>query len=132
MKRYKVTIELADGNRIEAKVTARNRHDALHRLQNTEQARQFITSDIVGYTVEPIPVEQVDNNRFVVTDLANRQGWYVCADLDNRVRVEWRKGHYNTMQRVGTMDGATPDPQLLATALREIGDYLAEFFAELL
>ena len=132
MKRYKVTLELADGNRIEAKVTARNENDALHRLKSTPQAAQFITADIIAHSVEPIAIESVDNSRFVVTNIDNKPGWYVCADLDSRIKVEWRKGCYNSKQNISTIEGVQPDAQQLASALREIGDYLAEYFAELI
>ena len=133
MKRFKVDIELGDGNQVHAKVTARNKNDAFRRVQMLEQFKQFQTAEIVAWTVEPIPIESVDNSRFAVTNITNKQGWYVVADLDNRIKIEWKKGMYNETQRISFIGDApaTLDELAIASALREIDEYLYTNFKEL-
>ena len=129
MKRYQLTISLKDGNEIRARVSARNKADALRRLFATTGTTK---ADIAECAIEPIPIETPDSTRFSVAAVPNKQGWYVCADLDNRVKVEWKKGHYNCIQNVSLIDGHTGDELTTATALREIGDYLRAKIKELL
>lgn len=68
-----------------------------------------------------------------MTTICNKQGWYVVADLDNGIKVEWKKGMYNETNRPMPISGEMPtDPMKMATALREIGEYLAKNFKELI
>ena len=132
MKSYKVNIRLKNGDETHARVTARNKADALRRVLATPEYRSFAAnSELDTYTIEPIAIQSVDNSRFVVTTIDNKQGWYVCADLDSRIRVEWKKGRYNDTNRATPIEGVEPDPLKLATALREIGQFLFDNFNEL-
>lgn len=133
MKRYRIIIDFADGNRIDAKVVGRNEKDALGRLKSQPQYADFAKSDIIAELVEPIPIEPIDNERFAVTTIDNKPGWYVVADLDNLLKVEFKKGMYNETQRVlpigngkelSAIDGAT--------AMREIGEFMFNNFNELI
>lgn len=134
MKNYEIKIMLSDGNKIEAKVTARNESDAMRRLrQQPEVAEFFCNAEIVSKEIEPIPIEPIDNERFGVTTIENKPGWYVIADLDNGVKIEWKKGRYNDTNRALPISGTLPaDPMKMATILREIGEYLANNFKELI
>lgn len=68
-----------------------------------------------------------------MTNITNKQGWYVVADLDNRIKIEWKKGMYNETQRISFIGDApaTLDELAIASALREIGEYLYLNFREL-
>lgn len=129
MKRYNVTISMKDGNEIRARVSARNKADALRRLFATTGVTK---ADVTECHIESLPIETPDSTRFSVAAVPNKQGWYVCADLDNRVKVVWKKGHYNTIQNVSLIDGHIVDELDTVTALREIADYLLANFKELL
>lgn len=50
--------------------------------------------------------------------------------LENRIKVEFKKGHYNDMQKV-TCFGEGTDALKEATALREIGEFMFNNFKEL-
>lgn len=131
MKRYSIEITFTDGNIVRARVEGRNENDALKRLKSTEQYQSFAT-EIASEMVTPIPIASVDNERFAVTDITNKEGWYVVVDLDNSVRVEFKKGRYNDTQKTEYYGKGTPDPLTLATALREIGDFMRAKFPELI
>lgn len=134
MKRYEVEISFVNGDRVQARTEARNKNDAIRRIKATKQFIEFQAQagDIVTEYVEEIPIETIDNSRFVVTNVANKEGWYVVADLENRIKVEFKKGHYNDMQKVSYFGKGEIDALQSATALREIGEYMYEFFKELI
>lgn len=132
MKRYNIVITFTDGNEVRARVEGRNENDALRRLKETEQYKSFAVSPIKSVNIVSIPIASINNERFAVTNITNKEGWYVVVDLDNRVKVEFKKGKFNEIQKVEYYGKETPDPLTLATALREIGDFLQSNFPELI
>ncbi len=134
MKRYRINIRLSGGDEVKSTVMARNQADAIKRLEQTPEFARFVgQNEIVNMDVEPIPIEPVDNERFAVTTIDNKPGWYMVADLDNMFKIEWKKGRYNETQRVLPIGEGKPlDAQQAATAMREIADYLIDNFKELI
>ena len=134
MKRYRINIKLSNGDEVKSTVEARNQADAIKRLEQSPEFARFVgPNEIVSMEVEPIPIEPIDNERFAVTTIDNKPGWYVVADLDNMLKIEWKKGMYNETQRVLPIGQGNPlDAQQAATAMREIGEYLNDNFKELL
>lgn len=134
MKRYRINIKLSNGDEVHSNVEARNQADAIKRLEKAQEFVNFVgQNEIVDMVVEPIPIEPIDNERFAVTTIDNKPGWYVVADLDNMLRIEWKKGKYNETQRVLPIGKGKPlDTQQAATAMREIADYLIANFKELI
>lgn len=134
MKKYRINIKLSNGDEVKSTVEARNRADAMERLKKTPEFKRFIGSNvIVSMEVDNIPIEPIDNERFAVTTIDNKPGWYLVADLDNMIKIEWKKGKYNETQRVLPIgQGKQLDAQQAATAMREIADYLIANFKELL
>jgi len=134
MNKYRIEITFVSNDRIEARVDARNKKDALRRLMDSEAFMDFASQcgDILTTSVETEERDEtIDESRFVVTSVNGKEGWYVVADLENRIKVEFKKGHYNDMQKV-TCFGECADALTQATALREIGDYLFKNFKELI
>lgn len=135
MKQYQITIKLKNGDEINAKVVARNQSDAIKRLRETSKVSEFINGqEIEKIDVVPIQIKPIDNERFGVTTIDNKPGWYVIADLDNKVKIEWKKGMYNETNRAMPIgDGELPaDALKMSTILREIGEYLSNNFKELI
>lgn len=136
MKYYKIIIIFQSGDKVHARIEARNQSDALDKLMKQETFIKFTYDNDVGGVdkVEIIPEEKksIDNKRFAVTNIKNKKGWYVVADLDNRIKIEFKKGHYNDMQKVSYFGKGEIDALQSATALREIGEYMYEFFKELI
>lgn len=134
MNRYRIEITFVSNDRIEARVDARNKKDALRRLMDSEAFMGFAIQcgDILTASVEQEEREEtIDTSRFVVSSVNGKEGWYVVADLENRVKVEFKKGHYNDMQKV-TCFSEDADALTQATALREIGEYIFNNFKELI
>lgn len=131
MKRYSVDMKMADGTKVEAKVTARSKSDAVGRLMNNEQFREATDGKKVeSIDVIPIPIEPIDEKRFAVRTIANKTGWYIVEDAGTGFRIEWKKGMYNETNRV-IPPHDIEDATAAATSLREIGEYLYKNFKEL-
>lgn len=134
MNKYRIEITFVSNDRIEARVDARNKKDALRRLMDSEAFMEFASQcgDILTASVEQEEKEEtIDTSRFVVSSVNGKEGWYVVADLENRIKVEFKKGHYNDMQKV-TCFGDSTDALKEATALREIGEFMFNNFKELI
>jgi hypothetical protein len=134
MNKYRIEITFVSGDRIEARVEAHNKKDALRRLMAAEAFKDFARQcgDILTASVEQEERDEtIDESRFVVTSVNGKEGWYVVADLENRIKVEFKKGHYNDMQKV-TCFGEDADSLKEATALREIGEFMFNNFKELI
>lgn len=133
MNRYRIEITFVSNDRVEARVDARNKKDALRRLMDSEAFMDFAIQcgDILTSSVEQEEREEtIDESRFVVSSVHGKEGWYVVADLENRIKVEFKRGHYNDMQKV-TCFGEDADALTQATALREIGEFMFNNFKEL-
>lgn len=68
--------------------------------------------------------------RFEVKSVGDDR-WKV-ADTLSEVEITWTEGDFNDSQEV-RVDGAfADDPKAIARVLREIGDYLATYYREIL
>lgn len=121
---------MPSGDRIECLVSARNRSDAMRRLMTNEEFRNFVGGDkpsdisVEGVDIEPKPMS------VKVSACGNKRGWYMAENVANGVTVEWKAGRFNDTARAVDVTGS--DAAAAATAVREIGDYLAEYFASLI
>lgn len=69
-------------------------------------------------------------NRFNIKQIGDRL-WKVTDTL-SEVEITWTEGDFNDSQEV-RVDGAfAGDPKAIARVLREIGDYLATYYREIL
>ena len=140
MKRYEIRINFESGDSVHSRIVARNQSDALKMLQESSQFIQFVNENTVGAIVkvdiQPIESKPITDGRFYLQPCKNKEGWYVVSDLDNRIKVEFKKGRYNETNRVvpfGTdEDFKNADALDIATTIREIGDYLFKNFKELI
>lgn len=134
MKRYYINIKFKNGDELQANVTARNQADAIRRLQNTPQfVENFGNLEIESTSITPIPIASIDNERFAVTNIQNKPGWYVVVDLDNLLKIEFKKGMYNETNTVSYIgEGKELTALQQATALREIGEFMFNNFKELI
>lgn len=133
MKRYKIIITFENGDQIKANVVGRNQSDAVKRLQKTHKYSEMAEGTAVAdMEVTPIPIKPIDNERFAVTNITNKPGWYVVADLDHLIKVEFKKGKFNETQKIFPIgEGKEMDALESATAMREIAEYLITNFKEL-
>lgn len=134
MKKYEVKIALSTGNEVRARVDARNQSDAIRRLEQSPEFVQFLDdAEIISVDIKPIEIKPVDNKRFALTTIDNKEGWYIAVDLDNRIKVEFKAHQYNKTNHIVKFgDGGVADALEEATAVRELSDWLLQNFPELI
>ena len=135
MGRYNVTIRFSGGDEIRATVEAKYKHEALKKVESTEQYRTFY-SNHYGETITETIVEAVitkpKDNDITITNAPNKEQWYYVDHHTAGIRLEFRKGKFNTHQNVWQLHGkGKADALECATALREIADWLQAYFPEL-
>lgn len=130
MGKFKLKIQLSNGDEVFAKVDARNENEALQKLKQSEQYKEFAqNNDVVSLDVEKIPINPIEIKRYSIQAIQNKRGWCVCIDKEKGLRIEWKKGEYNEKQNIHFSE--TLPPLESATALREIGEFLQTYFPEL-
>lgn len=134
MKKYEVKIALSTGNEVRARVDARNQSDAIRRLEQSPEFVQFLgDAEILLVDIKPIEIKPVDNKRFALTTIDNKEGWYIAVDLDNRIKIEFKAHQYNKTNHIVKFgDGGVADALEEATAVRELSDWLLQNFPELI
>ena len=134
MKKYEVEIHFVNGDKVQARVDARNRKDALRRVKETAQYEDFASQcgDVVAEYAEPVYIEPVSNDDFVVTAILNKPWWHMVANMKKGIRVDFKDGMYNETQRIVRFGGEEMSALDEATALREIGDFMYENFKRLI
>lgn len=135
MKQFKVIITFNDGDQIQSKVAAWNQSDALQRIMTNEQAVEFIAShdDVksvdISYIGEYKDVPD-DPNRFVLAPSEEREGWIVAADRKTNMVFIFMEGVFPDSVEYKPLESMTPLDA--ATAVRELGDWLRLYHADLL
>jgi len=135
MKQFKVIITFNDGDQIQSKVAAWNQSDALQRIMTNEQAIEFIAShdDVknvdITYIGEYKDVPD-DPQRFVLAPSEEREGWIVAADRKTNMVFIFMEGVFPDSVEYKPLEDMTPLDA--ATAVRELGDWLRLYHADLL
>lgn len=135
MKQYQVIITFNDGDQIQSKVAAWNQSDALQRIMSNKQATEFITShdDVKNVDItclgeyKDIPD---DPQRFVLSPSQEREGWVVAADRKTNMVFIFMEGAFRESVEYKPLEDMTPLD--CATAVRELGDWLRLYHADIL
>lgn len=126
MNRFRVVIILNSGNIVDAKVTARDKNEAIKRLQSQSEVADFIgESRVILIDARKIENEKSDNTRFLLQE-SEKENHFVCADILNNTVVVFEKNRFNESQQVTFLNDVELSAGTLATILREMGDWLAE------
>ena len=133
MKRYKIIIILENGDRVEAKSVGEDQIDALDRLIATEQYKNFVGDNkVLSYDVTFLEnADTVNPDNYAMQTSATRPGWWVVTDRKNNVVVQFEQGRFNETAKVTPLYDFPKEPIGVATILREIGEYVALYHAEL-
>ena len=134
MKQYQVIITFNDGDQIQSKVAAWNQTDALQRIMSNKQATEFITShdDVKNVDItclgeyKDIPD---DPQRFFFAS-QEREGWVVAADRKTNMVFIFMEGAFRESVEYKPLEDMTPLD--CATAVRELGDWLRLYHADIL
>lgn len=135
-RKYDVKVVFADGNTIERRIEAKNRTEAKRIVCGSDEFIEFYNKSIVvemkiqgcGKGIKPW------NNYLQVTNVPNKEGWYMVTDLRHNIRLEFRKEDFEK-QNVYPMRGeefTQTDALQMAGAMKDIGEWLVDFFPELL
>lgn len=138
MKTFQITIKLSDGNEIHARVLADTRKEAIDRLTETEQFKEFVgdkqvedieATELKQPTPRPYPV--ADSSPFFVKE-TSVSGRYMCYDPSTHLLLYWTKGDFNGSQTTNSSFCTTQEPQKIDTTLREMTDFLQQYYKDLL
>lgn len=133
MQSYQVKIKLSNNTEVQARVEARNQSDAIRRLEKSPEFVQFLgDAQILSVDIQPIELPPVDNKRFALTTIDNKQGWYIAVDLDNRIKIQFKAHKYNETNSVVKFGEKKQQPIEEATAIRELSDWLLQNFPDLI
>jgi len=134
MNRYLFTITLTDGRRVEARAIGETSRQALEALKANKQFRDCVgdsSIDNVNGTFEG-EVEPVAEDCCVLQESREKPDHYVVTHLATKIVVIFAKGGYNETARVVPLKDEPGRPLEEATALREIGEFLALYHKDLL
>lgn len=134
MNRYLFTITLTDGRRVEARAIGETSRQALKALKANRQFHDYIgdsSIDSVNATFED-EVEPVAEDCCVLQESREKPNHYVVTHLATKIVVIFAKGGYNETARVVPLKDEPGRPLEEATALREIGEFLALYHNDLL
>jgi hypothetical protein len=133
MKRYSITVHLENGDQVDAKSVGNDKYEAMARLVETEQFKQFvgnlkISSWDVTFLEDVAPI--VEEN-YILQESAIHPGWWVVTDKVNNVVVQFEKGRFNETAKATPLYDFPKEPVGVATILREVGEYIALYHSEL-
>lgn len=63
--------------------------------------------------------------RFTLTQIADRPGWWSVTDSRSGVRIDFEAGNFNDSQEVVVPDTVRPDAQRLARLMNEFGEFMS-------
>ena len=63
--------------------------------------------------------------RFTLTQIADRPGWWSVTDSRSGVRIDFEAGNFNDSQEVVVPDTVRPDAQKLARLMNEFGEFMS-------
>lgn len=134
-RKYIVNIRFSGGDEVRATVEAVSRKEAIKMVKESEQYKAFLLNhfgeSIVEETIEPVRYKPKDNT-ITLTNAPDKEQWYYVDHHTAGIRLEFRKGKFNTHQNVWQLHGkGKADPMQCATALREVADWLQEHFPDM-
>ena len=134
MRRYHIKIYLSDQSVIDARAEADSIEDAVDKIMLTDQAKEFLGDNEIE-SVQLIETEEigpVNPKRFLLQESSD-PGYWVVTDQQNGLVCKFLERNFNKTQKTTDInDNPITDPLTLATALREIGDFLYSKHPELI
>lgn len=127
IKRFKITIEFDNGDKVNAKSVGLNRAEAIERLIRTEPFLEFQGGkEIVSVHTEETPYISIDDSRFKLHISAVKPNTWVLTDLENMWVCTFEENKFQKTQHfVDVKEEQDTDPGKIATIMREFGEWLA-------
>lgn len=134
MRRYHIKIYLSDQSVIDAKTEADSLKEAVDKIIATDQAKDSLGDNDIE-SVQLIDTEDITPaapDRFLLQESTD-PGYWVVTDLQNGIVCKFLERNFNKTQKTTDInDNPITDPLTLATALREIGEFLYSKHPELI
>ena len=135
MKIYIITLTLSSGNKVNARIAAENYTDAMTRLMQSKDYLNFVENDEIGsmdFEIEKmLRPPAVNPKNYKIEKLLNHH--WRCTDIQHGICVVWKEGDYNdSVTTKYNADNCAESPIAVATAMREIGEYLFQYHKNLL
>ena len=133
MNQYRVIIKFNDGDEVQSKVAAESQRAAIARLMTNEQVKEFagqhddVKNIDVSYIGEYKDVQD-DPERFFLTSMKEREGWWAAADNRTNMVFFFEGGNFKDSVEYKPLGRMSPLDT--ATAVRELGDWLRFFHEE--
>lgn len=134
MQQYHIRFFLTNKDSIDAKSVAGSLEDAVDNILATDQAKDFIgENDIDSIQLIGVePAEPVSTERFILQKSKN-PGYWVITDKQNNIVCKFLEHYYNSEHTLTDInDNPITDALTVATALREMGEYLSKKHSELI
>lgn len=134
MRKYHIKIFISDNDYIDAKADANSMDEAVDKILSTDQAKEFIDDNLIDSVqlIDSEELEPISPKRFIVQESSD-PGYWVITDLQNNIVCKFLERNFNKDQKITDInDNPISDPLTLATALREMGEYLYSTHPELI
>lgn len=134
MRRYHIKIFLSNQNQIDVRAEADSLEDAVEKVITTEQAKELLYDTEIEriQLIDTEEIEPVEHSRFLLQESTD-PGYWVITDLQKGIVCKFLERGYNKDHKITDInDTPITDPLTLATALREMGDYLIAKHPELI
>lgn len=136
MKKYNETIKFSGGDELCTTAEGRSGNQALKQVNESDEYQAFV-SNHYGETIvstEIIPVIYPPRySDITLTNSPFKETWYCVEHNPTSIRVEFKKYHFNDMQNVWPpRNKKKPDPEILATVLKKINDWMWSYFPEMI
>jgi hypothetical protein len=71
--------------------------------------------------------------RFILEQSTHQSGWWVCTDTENNIVCRFEAHKFNDTQKFTMLDDMPePDVMALARMMREMGDWLAVYYKNII
>ena len=134
MRKYHIKIFISDNDYIDAKADANSMDEAVDKILSTDQAKEFIGDNLIDSVqlIDSEELEPISPKRFIVQESSD-PGYWVITDLQNNIVCKFLERNFNKDQKITDInDNPISDPLTLATALRDMGEYLYSTHPELI
>jgi hypothetical protein len=135
MKKYEVKIILDNEDEVQVRVEAKDQEDALRRIQENDVFLKFVGEKVVKKIhIKPIEMLNPSNDRFLLQPSEEKENEYVLTDRHSLCAVKFDRGKFNETMKIKAEESRAHkiDALDMATAMREMADYLIENHKEIL
>lgn len=127
---YVIMVTAEGGDMVKSRVDATTPLEALAKLAENRQFQIFISGrDIISTT---ITVEPPGSAGMYNLKPSARPGWWVLTDTVNNLVAIFERGRFDESAKIESLFDEPIDALKLATAMRQMGDFLTKHHPDIL